>query len=165
MKLFLYLTASMLLTAAPLTGWTAEKKASRHTQTVNPFESQQAKIKILQDKLAKARKSSEKRRLTDQLEREQNVLKTLLGRQLAPLQQRLAPLKAHVRLETNPARREKVQKELDAVQAEIENLTRTADLEKWGAAAAPQDEMKEMPAPTKNKHKGKSKNRSSRKKK
>ena len=93
------------------------------------------------------------------------MMKTLLGRQLAPLQQRLAPLKAHIRLETNPARREKVQKELDVVQAEIENLTKTADLEKWGAAAAPQDEMKEMPAPTKNKNKGKGKAKSSRKKK
>lgn len=165
MKLFLYLTAAMLLTAAPLTGWTAEKKAVRDTQTANPFESQQTKIKTLQDKLSKARKGSEKRRLTDQLEREQNALKTQLGRKVMPLQQRLEPLKAHIRLETNPARREKVQKELDAVQAEIENLTRTADLEKWGAAEAPKGEMKDMPAPTKNKHKGKSKNRSSRKKK
>ena len=165
MKLFLYLTAAMLLAAAPLTGWTAEKKAVRDTQTANPFESQQTKIKTLQDKLSKARKGSEKRRLTDQLEREQNALKTQLGRKVMPLQQRLEPLKAHIRLETNPARREKVQKELDAVQAEIENLTRTADLEKWGAAEAPKGEMKDMPAPTKNKHKGKSKNRSSRKKK
>ena len=165
MKLFLYLTAAMLLTAAPLTGWTAEKKAVRDTQTANPFESQQTKIKTLQDKLSKARKGSEKRRLTDQLEREQNALKTQLGRKVMPLQQRLEPLKAHIRLETNPARKEKVQKELDAVQAEIENLTKTADLEKWGAAEAPKGEMKDMPAPTKNKHKGKSKNRSSRKKK
>lgn len=165
MKLFLYLTAAMLLAAAPITGWTAEKKVSRNTQSANPFESQQKKIKALQDKLAKARKGSEKRRLTDQLEREQNALKTQLGKKLAPLQQQLEPLKAHIRLESNPARKEKVQKELDAVQAEIESITKVADLEKWGSAEAPKDEMKDMPAPTKNKSKGKSKNRSSRKKK
>lgn len=165
MKLFLYLTAALLLTAAPLAGWTAEKKTPRNTQSANPFESQQQKIKAVQDKLKKAKKGSDKRRLADQLEREQSVLKTQLGRKTAPLLRRLEPLKAHIRLESNPARKEKVQKELEAVQAQIDEFTKAADLEKWCSEAAPQDEMKEMPAPSKNKSKGKGKSRSSRKKK
>ena len=104
------------------------------------FSGQQEKIEMLMKRLPKAKKSSEKHRIADQIRREQNNLKLMLKRKVDPLRNRINPLKEQIRL-TSPARREKLKKELDQLEEEIKTLKEDAALEKW-CKAEESDEKK-----------------------
>lgn len=135
------------------------KESRKETPKTTQFSGQQKKIKLIMDKITKAKRMSEQRRLEEILKREQNTLKLMLNRKLQPLKDKINPLKEKIRLSQRNLKN-KAEKELAAVEEEIKNLEADADLETW----CKESEAKQEPANPSNPGSGK-KNRKSRKRK
>jgi len=109
--------------AADLTEKNAENRK-------NPFTDQQKKIEAQMTKFNKAKKASERRRIRDSLAREQHNLEVMMNRKLKPYQDRISPLKERIRISSKNTR-PGLERELAALEADISQIKKDADLEKW----------------------------------
>ncbi|MBE6371319.1 MAG: hypothetical protein E7055_04530 [Lentisphaerae bacterium] len=120
--------------AAPAAGSKAkaDKKAAtdKEAAPASRFADQQKKIEKIREKLKTAQKTSERKKLNEELAKEQKELKNQLNHELKPLKKQIDQLKERVRLSSG-ASREKHQKELAEKEAEIKGIETEANLEKW----------------------------------
>jgi len=96
------------------------------------FSAQQQKIQVQMDKMKKAKRGSERRRVRDVLLREQRSLQYMVTRKLKPYEDQVSQLKERVRLSRKEYRAQ-LEKELADLEAKIETIKKDADLEKWCA--------------------------------
>lgn len=136
-----------------------DAKAKQAESKKSEFSAQQKRIQVQMDKMKKATRSSEKRKVRDALLREQRSLELQVNRKLRPLQEKVSPLKEAL-LRCEDRRKAQLEKELNELEAEIEAIKKDADLEKWcvkpdsivpDAGAAPN------PGPSKKVRRGKKK--------
>ncbi|MBO4630930.1 MAG: hypothetical protein J5858_03310 [Lentisphaeria bacterium] len=135
-------TAASQETTADDSGKGTKKDPPKTTQ----FSGQQKKIKSIMDRIEKAKRMSEKRKLEDYLKREQNVLKLMLGRKVQPLKNKINPLKEKIRL-SSPSLKRKVEEELAAVEEQIKTLETEADLETWCKESDSKSELSDASNP------------------
>ena len=96
------------------------------------FSAQQQRIQEQMNKMKKAKRGGERRRVRDALLREQRILEVQVNRKLKPLQDQVAPLKERIRL-SGKKYRPQLEKELADLESKIETIKKDADLEKWCA--------------------------------
>ena len=134
----------------------ADKKAATDKEAVpaSRFADQQKKIEKIQEKLKFAKRNSERKKLNEELAKEQRELKNQLNHELKPRKEKIDQLKERVRLSSG-ASREKHQKELAELEAEIKGIETEANLEKW--TSQPEREKGAAPNPGSNKNLSKNK--------
>ena len=124
----------------------AGKKTKKEPPKITQCSGQQKNIQSIMDKIKKARKTSEKRKLNEKLKREQNALKLMFNRQVQPLKDKINPLKERIRL-SNSAQKSKIEEELATLEEQIKTLESDADLDTWCREVNSNSELSEAPDP------------------
>lgn len=140
-------------------GAAKDNKKGQDAAPKSDFSAQQKKIQTQMDKLNKAKRGSEKRRIRENLLREQRKLEFQVNQKLKLLQDKVAPLKERIRL-SQKKYRVPLEKELAELEARIESIKKDADLEKWCAKPkgnAPEAGSAPDPGPSRKIRRGKKK--------
>ena len=128
---------------APAAAPEADKEAGNEKR----FADQQKTINGLMEKLKKATKNSERRKIKDQLLKEQRAYQREVARAREPLEEQIKKLKAQVQYPD--VDKQKLEKELAEREQKLQAINKEADLDKW--CVKPETLVKSTPNPGPNK--------------
>ena len=130
---------------APAAGKTpaAATEADKNAAKDKTFADQQKKINDLMEKLKKATKNSEKRKIKDQLLKEQRAYQREVAHAREPLEDQIKKLKAQIQFPD--VDKQKLERELAEREQKLQAINKEADLEKW--CVKPDTLIKSSPNP------------------
>ena len=121
----------------------AASETGKEAENDKRFADQQKKINDLMEKLKKATKNSEKRKIKDQLLKEQRAYLREVARAREPLEDQIKKLKTQ--FQYPDVDKQKLEKELAEREQKLQAINKEADLEKW--CVKPDTLIKSTPNP------------------
>lgn len=122
----------------------AEQKADQKTENANPFAKRQKSINTHMENFKKATRNSDKRKYREQLIREQRAYQSEVNLELKKLDDQIKPMKERLRY-SRGMKKKQLETELAEMELKRQDLTKTADLEKW--CAKPETLTNDSPDP------------------
>ena len=121
----------------------AASEAGKEAENAKRFADQQKKINDLMEKLKKATRNSDKRKIKDQLLKEQRAYQREVARAREPLEDQIKKLKTQ--LQFPDVDKQKLESELAEREQKLQAISKEADLEKW--CVKPETLIKGTPNP------------------